>query len=174
MGKTGSNDIWSWGLRNPWRFSFDRKNGDLWIGDVGQGAREEVNRSRSNSAGKAAGKAKNYGWNRCEGKRRYPATSRTCTFGQRPVYDYAHGNGRCSVTGGHVHRGPSAANWKGLYVAGDFCGRLFVLNGSGKVKLSKTTQKRVSSFGEDAAGRIFATDLSAGTIFRVKLSGPRP
>ena len=174
VGKTGSNDIWSWGLRNPWRFSFDRKNGDLWIGDVGQGAREEVNRSRSNSAGKAAGKAKNYGWNRCEGKRRYPATSRACSFGQRPVYDYAHGNGRCSVTGGHVHRGPSAANWKGLYVAGDFCGRLFVLNGSGKVKLSKTTQKRVSSFGEDAAGRIFATDLTAGTIFRVKLSGPRP
>ena len=96
------------------------------------------------------------------------------TFGTLPVHDYAHGAGRCSVTGGHVHRGPSAAAWRGLYIGGDFCGRLFVLDGSGKVRLSKTTNKRISSFGEDADGRIFTTDLTTGTIYRVKLSGPRP
>ncbi|MGD8485124.1 MAG: PQQ-dependent sugar dehydrogenase [Chloroflexota bacterium] len=174
VGKTGSNVIWSWGLRNPWRFSFDRASGNLWIGDVGQSAREEIDRSRSNAAGRAAGKARNYGWSRCEGTRRYPNTGLKCTFGTRPVHDYAHGNGRCSVTGGYVHRGPSAATWRGLYVAGDFCGRLFVLNVKGKVKLSKVTRKRISSFGEDADGRLLVTDLAAGVIYRVKMRGPRP
>lgn len=174
VGTSGQNSLWAWGLRNPWRFSFDRNNGNLWIGDVGQGAREEVDRSRSNAAGRAAGKARNYGWNRCEGKRKYPNTAAVCTFGTRPVHDYAHGAGRCSVTGGYVHRGPSARAWRGLYVGGDFCGRLFVLNVDGKVKLSKVTNRRISSFGEDAAGRLFATDLSNGSIYRVRMSGPRP
>ena len=174
VGKSGLDDIWAWGLRNPWRFSFDRANGNLWIGDVGQGAREEVDRSRSNARGRAAGKGRNYGWNRCEGTRRYPNTGAACTFGTRPVHDYAHGAGRCSVTGGYVHRGPSATTWRGLYIGGDFCGRLFVLDSGGKVKLSKTTNRRISSFGEDAAGRIFMTDLANGSVYRVKLSGPRP
>lgn len=174
VGKSGRNDLWAWGLRNPWRFSFDRKNGNLWIGDVGEGKREEIDRSRSNANGRGAGKGKNYGWSRCEGKRRFPNTSARCRFGTRPVHDYAHGAGRCSVTGGYVHRGPSAPNWKGLYVGGDFCGRLFVLRANGKVKLSKVTPRRFSSFGEDAAGRLFASDLSSGTIYRVNMSGPRP
>jgi len=174
VGRTGVNDIWSWGLRNPWRFSFDRKTGNLWIGDVGQGAREEVNRSRAFASGKGAGKGKNYGWNRCEGKRRYPNTGATCTFGTLPVHDYAHGAGRCSVTGGYVYRGPAATDWRGLYVGGDFCGRLFVLNDRGQVKLSKTTNRRIASFGEDAAGRLFMTDVINGSIYRVKPKGPRP
>ena len=174
MGRSGLNDIWAWGLRNPWRFSFDRASGDLWIGDVGQGAREEVDRSRSNVLGKSAGKGRNYGWNRCEGKRRYPNTSATCRFGTLPVHDYAHGNGRCSVTGGYVHRGPRAATWRGLYIGGDFCGRLFVLNAKGKVRLSKVTDRRISSFGEDAAGRLYLTDVINGSIYRVNLVGPRP
>jgi glucose/arabinose dehydrogenase len=174
VGKTSHNDLWAWGLRNPWRFSFDRFNGNLWIGDVGQSAREEIDRARSSASGKGAGKGKNYGWSRCEGVRRYPATDQACTLGTRPIHDYAHGNGRCSVTGGYVHRGPSAPTWRGLYVAGDFCGRLFVLDVAGRVRLSKTTAKRISSFGEDAAGRIYMTDLITGTIYRVKLSGPRP
>jgi glucose/arabinose dehydrogenase len=174
VGKSGQNSLWAWGLRNPWRFSFDRHNGNLWIGDVGQGAREEIDRSRSNAAGIAAGKGRNYGWNRCEGKRRYPNTAAACTFGTRPIHDYAHGAGRCSVTGGYVHRGPNAPTWRGLYVGADFCGRLFVLNVEGKVKLSKTTNRRLASFGEDAAGRLFATDVVNGSIYRVRMSGPRP
>ena len=174
IGKSGLNDIWAWGLRNPWRFSFDRTTGDLWIGDVGQGAREEVDRARSNRAGTGAGKGRNYGWNRCEGKRRYPNTRAACTFGTRPVHDYAHGAGRCSVTGGHVHRGPTAPAWRGLYVAGDYCGRLFVLNPKGQVRLSKNTDRRISSFGEDAAGRIFMTDVANGSVYLVRFTGPRP
>jgi glucose/arabinose dehydrogenase len=174
VGKSGRNDIWAWGLRNPWRFSFDRKNGNLWIGDVGQGAREEVDRSKSKSSGLGAGRGRNYGWDRCEGKRRYPKTGLTCRFGTRPVHDYRHGAGRCSVTGGYVHRGPGPAAWKGLYVAGDYCGRLFVLSTSGKVRLSKITNRRIASFGEDAAGRLFATDVVNGRVYRVKMSGPRP
>jgi glucose/arabinose dehydrogenase len=173
VGKSGLNSIWAWGLRNPWRYSFDRKNGNLWIGDVGQGTREEVNRSRSNGNGRSAGKGKNYGWNRCEGSRRYPSTAQGCTFGARPVHDYGHGSGRCSVTGGYVHRGPSDSTWRGLYVGGDYCGRLFVLTADGTVKLSKVTSRRISSFGEDTAGRLFATDLR-GQILRVRMDGPRP
>lgn len=174
VGTAGRDEIWSWGLRNPWRFSFDRETGDLWIGDVGQGAREEVDRSRADGSGRDAGRGANYGWSRCEGTRRYPATSEPCTFGTLPVHDYAHGAGRCSVTGGYVHRGPAAADWRGLYVAGDYCGRLFVLDGSGSVRLSRTTPRRISSFGEDSAGRLFATDVVAGTIHEVRLRGPRP
>jgi hypothetical protein len=90
------------------------------------------------------------------------------------VHDYAHGTGRCSVTGGHVYRGPVAAAWRGLYVAGDYCGRLFVLDRSGSVRLSRITARRLSSFGEDAAGRLFAADIVAGVIYEVRLSGPRP
>jgi len=173
VGRPGLDEIWAWGLRNPWRFSFDRASGDLWIGDVGQGDREEVDRSRAGSGGLGAGKAHNYGWNRCEGSRRYPDTGQVCRFGTRPVHDYAHGAGRCSVTGGHVHRGPASRAWRGLYVAGDYCGRLFVLDAAGRVRFSMDSGRRISSFGEDAAGRIYATTLD-GRVHEVRLRGPRP
>jgi len=172
VGRSGRDEIWAWGLRNPWRFSFDRATGDLWIGDVGQGDREEIDRSRA-TGGAAAGRGRNYGWNRCEGKRRYPQTGQVCRFGTRPVHDYAHGAGRCSVTGGHMHRGPASKAWRGLYVAGDYCGRLFVLDAAGRVRLSMDSGLSISSFGEDAAGRIYATDLD-GTIREVRFRGPRP
>ena len=174
VGKSGSNLIWAWGLRNPWRYSFDRKNGNLWIGDVGASRREEIDRSKSDGSGRNAGKGRNYGWRLCEGKRKFNAPSQKCKTGTLPVHDYAHGAGRCSVAGGYVHRGPSKPSWRGLYVAGDFCGRLFVLNSKGKVKLSKNTGRKLGSFGEDSAGRFFATDVSAGTIFLVRFRGPRP
>ena len=169
----GLPEIWAYGLRNPWRFSFDRLAGDLYIGDVGQGAREEVNRSRADRGGRNAGQGANYGWNRCEGKRSYPDTGSRCRLGTRPVHDYAHGNGRCSVTGGYVHRGPDASSWRGLYVAGDYCGRLFVLDGRGRVRLSQDAGRNLTSFGEDAAGRIYATDIG-GVVYQVRFSGPRP
>ncbi|HKZ91624.1 MAG TPA: PQQ-dependent sugar dehydrogenase, partial [Candidatus Limnocylindrales bacterium] len=174
VGRSGLDEIWAWGLRNPWRFSFDRETGDLWIGDVGQDLREEIDRSGADASGTNAGKGSNYGWSRCEGNHRYPATDRPCGFGTRPVHDYPHGDGRCSVTGGHVHRGPTAPAWHGLYVAGDYCGRLFVLGPDGSVRLTRDSGRTLSSFGEDAAGRIFAADLSDGTIYQVRFSGPRP
>ena len=120
-----------------------------------------------------AGKARNYGWNRCEGSRRYPATGQRCRFGTRPVHDYGHGAGRCSVTGGYVHRGPAAPAWRGLYIAGDFCGRLFVLGPKGGLKLARDSGLNIASFGEDAAGRLFAADLG-GAIHLVRFAGPRP
>jgi hypothetical protein len=77
------------------------------------------------------------------------------------------------VTGGHVHRGPGSKAWRGLYVGGDYCGRLFVLDGAGRVRLAFDSGHTLSSFGEDAAGRIFAVDLG-GTIYQVRFKGPRP
>ena len=141
---------------------------------MGQGDREEVDRSRADGAGRNAGKGVNYGWSRCEGSRQYPGTSSRCRFGTLPVHDYAHGTGRCSVTGGYVYRGPDAAAWRGLYVAGDYCGRLFVLDASGTVRLSRNTSSQIASFGEDSAGRLFVADFASGTIYEVRPSGSRP
>lgn len=173
VGRAGRDEIWAWGMRNPWRFSFDRATGDLWIGDVGQGDREEIDRARANGARRDAGRAANFGWSRCEGTRAYPSTGSRCRFGILPVHDYAHGAGRCSVTGGHVYRGPVQA-WRGLYVAGDYCGRLFVLDARGDVQLSRTTASQIASFGEDTAGRLYMADVASGTISEVRPSGPRP
>jgi glucose/arabinose dehydrogenase len=174
VGRRGRDDIWAYGLRNPWRFTFDRLTGDLWIGDVGQGRREEVDLARAADAGPSAGRGTNYGWSRCEGRLEFrPDPSRRCRIGKKPVHDYGHGAGRCSVTGGYVHRGPAAPSWHGLYVAGDFCGRLFVLNRKGRVRLSRDSGRALSSFGEDAGGRIFATDLG-GQVLLVGFSGERP
>jgi glucose/arabinose dehydrogenase len=173
VGRRGRDAIWAWGLRNPWRFSFDRANGDLWIGDVGQLEIEEVDRSRANRKGRNAGKGKNYGWDRCEGQQRYPNTNRACRFGTRPIHDYRHGSDRCSVTGGYVYRGPTQRAWRGLYLAGDFCGRLFVLGPKGGRRLSQSPGLRFSTFGEDFAGRLFAADLG-GTVYQVRFVGPRP
>jgi hypothetical protein len=78
------------------------------------------------------------------------------------------------VTGGYVHRGPTARHWHGLYVAADFCGRLFVLGPKGAVRLSRDPGLRIVTFGEDHAGRIFAADLGSGGIYLVRFSGPRP
>jgi glucose/arabinose dehydrogenase len=174
VGRRGLDEIWAFGLRNPWRSSFDRLTGDLWIGDVGQSRREEVDLAVANDAGRNAGRGKNFGWSRCEGTLEFrPDPNRACRVGKRPLHDYGHGSGRCSVTGGYVHRGPSAADWHGLYVAGDFCGRLFVLNRRGSVRRSTDTGRSLSSFGEDAAGRIFATDLG-GEVLEVGFVGERP
>jgi glucose/arabinose dehydrogenase len=173
VGRRGLDVIWAFGLRNPWRFTFDRQTGDLWIGDVGQQRREEVDKASANDAGRNAGRGKNYGWSRCEGRITHPSGGSRCRVGTLPVHDYGHGNGRCSVTGGYVHRGPSAPDWRGLYVAGDFCGRLFVLGQGGSVRHSEVTNRSISSFGEDAAGRIFATDLG-GDILLLGFTGERP
>ena len=172
VGRNGRDAIWSWGLRNPWRFSFDRVTGNLWIGDVGESELEEVNRSRVNRNGRNAGRGKNYGWDRCEGHLRY-GTSLPCRFGTRPIHDYRHADDRRSVTGGYVHRGPSAKHWRGLYVAADFYGRLFVLGPRGGTRLSRNSGLNISTFGEDPAGRIFAAHW-VGTIYQVRFVGPRP
>jgi hypothetical protein len=155
-------EIWALGLRNPWRFSFDRATGVLTIGDVGQGTREEVNVQPAGVGGL------NYCWPRLEGTHVFrPETP--CTEGAPtgPLLEYATGVGdRCAVTGGYVHRGASGALPAGTYVFGDFCsGEIFVTQGAAFSVLLDTSLS-ISSFGEDEAGEVYVADLGGG-VFRL-------
>ncbi|CAN5726490.1 PQQ-dependent sugar dehydrogenase [soil metagenome] len=177
VGKPGRDEIWALGLRNPWRFSFDRRKGDLWIGDVGETQREEVNRARSDSSGRNAGRGRNFGWSDCEGSLEFAGgeAGPACQLHVLPTHDYAHAFPTwCAVMGGYVFRGPGAKAWRGLYIAGDFCGGVFVLDGSGRLRLADDTDRRITSFGEDAAGRLYAADRPRGLVYRVHLRGGRP
>ncbi len=168
VGTTGDDLVWSYGLRNPWRFSFDRVTDDLWIGDVGQGAWEEVDVARSSAGG---GRGLNFGWNVLEGDHCYNATTCVRTGKTAPVAEYPHGTGDCAITGGFVYRGSVNPLLIGRYLFGDYCsGRIWSLQASGptpqtEVLLADTTLQ-ISSFGEDAAGEIYVVAL-AGTIYRV-------
>ena len=164
VGRTGSDLVWSFGLRNPWRFSFDRSNGDLWIGDVGQYRYEEVNVHSS-------GRGVNFGWDRCEGNRRYPNSSRRCDVGRRPLRVYTHSGSNCSITGGYSYRGPGDNAWHGRYIYGDYCsGRIWVISKSGSLRTSRDTSYNITSFGEDGAGRLFLV-AGGGQIVRVTFNG---
>jgi hypothetical protein len=161
------NEIWALGLRNPWRFSFDRLTGDLWIADVGQGTREEIDFQPATSIG-----GENYGWKRMEGSRCFePSTN--CNPGNLvlPVIEYGHTNGACSVTGGYVYRGTSNARLIGQYIYGDFCsGRIFgathTANGTVTRQLLDVPFN-ISTFGEDLAGEIYVGDYSNGILYRL-------
>jgi glucose/arabinose dehydrogenase len=155
----------AFGLRNPWRFSFDRVTGDLYIGDVGQGSVEEVDFTPRRSPG-----LENYGWNRYEGSQRYASGDPgpgTLVF---PVFEYGHDRG-CSVTGGYVYRGSARPAERGRYVFGDYCsGTIWSFRVSaGKAVELRTEPFKIaslSSFGENSAGELFAVSLD-GTIFRL-------
>lgn len=154
------SEIWSWGLRNPWRFSFDRSTGGLAIGDVGQGDVEEVDWSRSPVRGRGV----NFGWRPWEGTRRMPQYSTETADGAVfPVLEYRHGRSGCSVTGGYVVRDQRlrTSGYWGRYLFGDFCsGRLWSVD-MREGRLAATVKStlpfrydRLVSFGEDGAGRI--------------------
>jgi glucose/arabinose dehydrogenase len=158
--------IAGYGLRNPWRFSFDRRTGDLWIGDVGQGDWEEIDeRSRAQLP-----RTWNYGWSTYEGRARFgdhPLNPEApLVF---PVAVYSHSLG-CSVTGGYVYRGAAVKAMRGRYVYGDFCsGRVWSLvltGGRAKVRLEPGLIPDLSSFGENERGELYATSLS-GTLYRL-------
>jgi glucose/arabinose dehydrogenase len=165
VGRPGRDEIYAYGLRNPWRFSFDRKTGDLYIGDVGQDSREEIDYA---ARGTASGK--DYGWSCFEGKRSYNA-SRRCPNATPPVLDYGRSGGECSVTGGVVVRDTHLAALAGRYVYGDFCTgvvRSFrIANGkaTGDRRVGLTVPS-LSSFGQDARGRVYATSLN-GPVYRL-------
>ena len=153
------------GLRNPWRFSFDRANGDLYIGDVGQNAIEEINFTPRSSAG-----VENYGWDLYEGSRRYEEGSASTGRLVFPVAEYDRDRG-CSVTGGYVYRGSARRSERGRYVYGDFCsGTLWsfrISSGEARDVRRETIEvASLSSFGENAQGELFAVSLE-GTIFRI-------
>ena len=158
-------EIVGYGLRNPWRFTFDRQTGDLWIGDVGQGAWEEIDFTPANSPG-----LENYGWRPYEGNAEYsgetPNPTGTLVF---PIHVYSHSQG-CSVTGGFVYRG-SIASLRGRYVFGDFCRGVIssflpVAGAATDVKSHGLTVSQLASFGEDAAGELYAVSL-AGNVYRI-------
>lgn len=166
-------EIWAYGLRNPWRFSFDRKTGDLWIGDVGQGAWEEVDFQPAGAPGGA-----NYGWRVTEGAHCYNPPS-GCSFAgiTLPAVEYGHVNGNCSITGGFVYRGRDFARLSGVYFFADYCsGRVWGLrNGASGWEGQELLKPgyAFTSFGEDEAGEVYAVDGASGTLYRlVDADGP--
>jgi cysteine-rich repeat protein len=171
----GRDEIWAYGLRNPWRFSFDRSAGDLYIGDVGQNRFEEVDFQPVGSAG-----GKNYGWNVVEGDGHcYPSgTGCDQTGTTPPVLDYDHSQG-CSITGGYVYRGCAMPDLRGTYFYGDYCSAfirsLRIVGGVATQRQDHTAElapdgglaiNSISSFGEDARGEIYICDLG-GEVFKI-------
>jgi glucose/arabinose dehydrogenase len=154
------------GLRNPWRFSFDRATGDLWLADVGQNAWEEVNWTpRSELA-----QLRNYGWSVFEGRARF--SSRALAGGRlvEPVHVYANAGGNCSVTGGFVYRGQAVPAARGRYFFGDYCtGTVWSLRLAGRQATDVRVEGRVprlTSFGEDARGELYLVSHN-GTVHRL-------
>jgi glucose/arabinose dehydrogenase len=164
VGRTGRDEIWAFGLRNPWRWSFDTKQGNLWIGDVGQNQWEEVDRQQAISSG-----GENYGWRRMEGTHEHLGTAPPDH--RPPVFEYDHSNGRCSITGGYVYRGTDIPDLFGAYLFADFC--------EGEIKAFMPADPRgtkrklglnvpsISSFGQDNDGELYAMSLSGGQLYRI-------
>lgn len=159
-------EIWAYGLRNPWRFSFDRLTGDLYIGDVGQGDWEEIDFQPQTSKG-----GENYGWNIMEGTHCYNAATCDQSGKVLPIFEYDHSGERCSVTGGFVYRGSAYPDYFGSYFLADFCSReVWGLTHSGDVLLSEqlpALSQQITSFGEDEDGEVYLTDYFAGAIYRL-------
>jgi glucose/arabinose dehydrogenase len=160
-------EIWALGLRNPWRFSFDRGTGDLYIGDVGQNNIEEID---FQPAGDLAGR--NYGWNIMEGDSCHPFGTVGCnrtdlTF---PVFVYDHSLG-CSVTGGHVYRGAVIPSLQGVYLFGDLCsGRIWGIRKNGAAwdnAVLATTTLTITTFGEDESGNVYVVNYANGDLLQI-------
>jgi glucose/arabinose dehydrogenase len=164
VGRDGARpEIWDYGLRNPWRFSFDAATGDLWIGDVGQNAYEEIDHEPAGEGGR------NYGWNRREGLHAYNGGDRP-DGAVDPVIEYSHASG-CTVIGGFVYRGRRISGLQGAYLYGDYC--------AGWVRAARAPGGRIaeerdlglqvpslSSFGADANGELYALSLG-GDVYRI-------
>jgi len=161
----GRDEIFAFGMRNPWRFSFDRLTGVQWVGDVGQGAWEEVDTPIVSGG--------NYGWRVYEG---FACTNNdpslcTPTNYLPPILSYQHLNGRCSITGGFVYRGSAGTLPSGTYVYADYCsGEIFTWDGTSQALLLDTTLN-ISSFGEDEAGELYVVGLG-GSLSKLVSSGP--
>ncbi|MBI5949066.1 MAG: PQQ-dependent sugar dehydrogenase [Chloroflexi bacterium] len=172
-GRSGARpEIWAYGLRNPWRFSFDRATGDLWIGDVGQDAREEVDFQPAGSKG-----GENYGWNAMEASACFRPSTGCARDGKvPPASEYSHAGGACSVTGGYVYRGSRVPAIAGAYVFIDYCdGQLRSLRPDGnrwRPGVLLETSLNVSSFGEDEAGELYVVDDTGGRVYRLVAGAP--
>lgn len=172
----GCDEIWAVGLRNPWRFSFDRQTGDMFIGDVGQNAWEEIDFQPAGTGGV------NWGWDTKEGTHCYePASGCDSTGLTDPIYEYGHENGRCSITGGFVYRGSQYPALAGSYLYADFCtGEVWGLSAnSGDWNGALTNNKLadiglIATFGEDANGEVYVAGYSNGIIYRIQDDAPAP
>jgi len=157
----GCPELFAWGLRNPWRWSFDPETGELWAGDVGQNQWEEIDIIRRNG---------NYGWNIREGSRCYQATDCASEDLVPPVTEYSHSEG-CSVTGGYVYRGDRLSDFAGVYIYGDYCsGNIWGLRPTGdeyQTELLISSGLAISSFGQDTNGEVYVLDFNGGGIFQL-------
>jgi glucose/arabinose dehydrogenase len=166
----GRPEIFAYGIRNPWRFSFDRETKVLWLADVGQYDWEEID---------LVMKGGNYGWRVMEGFHCYEPAKDCSTRGMTmPIFEYGHEKGRCSIIGGYVYRGKMIPALRGIYVFGDYCsGEIFWINTEGTTTLRsepdllRKTGSRISSFGEDEAGELYVVDLG-GAVYRISPSSP--
>jgi glucose/arabinose dehydrogenase len=157
-------EIWAYGLRNPWRFSFDRETHDLWIADVGQADREEIDRQPATSTG-----GENYGWNAFEGTRPFSGSPRGPVVS--PVYEYDHGEGGCAIAGGYVYRGSAIPALQGAYVFADVCiGQVewirLAVDGGVEYGMLATPVAAPASFGQDAQGEVYVLSLD-GAVCRL-------
>ena len=168
----GRAEIFALGIRNPWRFSFDRETGLLWLADVGQYKWEEVDLVVAGG---------NYGWRIMEGAHCYNPEEGCSVEGLIfPIAEYGHEQGRCSITGGYVYRGTAVPTVRGTYLFGDYCsGELFALSASANRRSSTAprvllqTGLRISSFGEDEAGELYLVDYK-GAVYRLAAARATP
>jgi glucose/arabinose dehydrogenase len=167
VGVAGNDEIWARGLRNPWKFSFNRLNGDLWIADVGQNAFEELNKIASPLPNTGL----NFGWKCYEGNAIYnttgcnPANTMTFPFYQYPLYS----NGTCSITGGYVYTGSTYPNLQNKYVFSDYCdNKIRTIDNNGIVSTSVVFPNNdFVTFGEDYLGELYIAGISSGTIYKI-------
>ncbi len=167
---TGANpEIWAFGLRNPWRFAFDRTTGDLFIADVGQDTTEEIDFLAAGSAG-----GQNYGWNLCEGNANYSGNCQAPGL-TAPISVYRHGPG-CSITGGYVYRGTSYPALTGMYLYGDYCsGQISGLTRPGgqvQTSLLLSSGLGITTFGEGESGNLYVADPGKG-IYLISDGAPK-
>jgi hypothetical protein len=177
VGRGGADEVWAYGLRNPYRFSFDRQTGALLIGDVGQGEREEVDYAEQPDAGRGD----NYGWSCREGFIAYSGDDPLCQGASgftEPIHDYSHSEGGCSITGGYVARDPTLGDLAGRYVYADFCAGEIRSLVPGLPRASGDRSEGISfanpsSFGEDACGHLYVASLN-GQVARFVGDTPSP
>ncbi len=167
VGIAGNDEIWAIGLRNPWKFSFNRLNGDLWIADVGQNAIEEIDKISSPLPNTGI----NFGWRCYEGNSTYNTTgcaaASTMTF---PFTQYARSGGACSVTGGYVYTGTLYPNFQNKYFFTDYCDdKIRMVNSAGTITTTSSfSGNSFATFGEDVAGELYVAGISSGIIFKIQ------
>lgn len=164
VGQAGKEEIWAIGLRNPWKYSFDSANGNLWIADVGQNAREEINRT---TAPLTAGL--NYGWRCYEGNASFNTTGcptqSSLTF---PFVEINHSTGACSITGGYVYRGTQYPNLQGKYLFTDYCdSRIGIVTSTGALSYTSAFGNNFVAFGEDFNKELYIAAINNGTIYKI-------